>query len=269
MAMDDRARDLDLLTELLADHARAEAADGEAAAGDLEPEEMLAFLEGRLEPAAAARLERRLVADPEAARSLLDLADFAAAEASAGDTPREIATHAGWRDFQERLGKPAAPARRTPPFLIALAAGLFVAVVALAGWVWTLSGAGPAGLAGPAGPAVLGNLASLELGAGLRSDDLATAAVAPGAPVRLVVAPLERCPEYTAEIRREGSGGAAWSHTESGLVRDRLGLVTLLLSAGPGNYELTLTGCEPPRALESHRFRIVPPGATGAEGDGG
>lgn len=248
-------RGSEILTELLAEHARK---DAEAEGADLgsapEPEELLDLLEDRLPPEDAERLERWLIADPEAARSFFDLADFAEAEAAAGAGPPEVATHAGWRDFQSRLEEETpGSSRRTPPWLMAVAAGLLAAVVGLSAWVWTLR---------DAEPPMVAQLTSLELAADVRGDE-AVVPLAPGEPLRLVLAPAERCPAYMAQIRWTGPSGASRSHALEGLVRDDLGRVTLLVSAEPGAYELELSGCEPPRQLERHRFRVVP------ESDGG
>lgn len=244
-----RREDADL-AELLAEHARREAgADQPGPPPTPEPEELLAMIEDRLPPDAAQRLERRLIADPDAARDLLDLADFAAAEAAAGTAPPEVATHAGWRDFQRRLAAGAARRRRPPPWLGVAAAALFIAVIALAGWVWRLRTAEPA-------PQVVANLATLELATATRGDDPVVALPA-GAPLRLVLAPEERCPEYRAEIARDGGSGDPWSGSIEGLRRDPLGRVTLLLPGGWGSYALVLSGCDPPQELERHRFRIV------------
>lgn len=252
------SRDAEFLAELLAEQARE---DAEAEGADLgsapEPEELLDLLEDRLPPEDAERLERRVIADPEAARAFLDLADFAEAEASMGaERPPEVATHAGWRDFESRLQEETpGSSRRTPPppWLLAVAAGLLAAVVGLGAWVWTLSDAEPFAVA---------HLTSLELAAETRGEE-AVISLAPGAPLRLVLAPAERCPAYRASIRWTGPSGASRSRTLEGLVRDDLGRVTLLVSGEPGAYVLELSGCEPPRELERHRFRVVP------ESDGG
>lgn len=248
--MNESRREDAALAELLAEHVRRETGDDRASRPPtLEPEELLAMIEDRLPPDAAQRLERRLIADPDAARDLLDLAEFAAAEEAAGTTPPEIATHAGWRDFERRLAAGAARRRRPPPWLGVVAAALFIAVIALAAWVWRLRSAEPV-------PEVVANLASLELVAATRGEDPVVALPA-GAPLRLVLAPEERCPEYRAEIRRSGAAAAGWSRGVEGLRRDALGRITLLLPGEPGSYSLDLSGCDPPRELERHRFRIV------------
>lgn len=252
-------RDDEILAELSADHARREAeAEGTAAAP--EPEELLDLLHDRLPPAEARRLERRLLADPEAVRSLLDLADFAEAEAAADaraageGTPRDVATHAGWRDFERRLSTERGAPRRSPSpprWLVAVAAGLFVATLGLGGWVWKLSTPEPTGIA---------SLPTLQLVA-VRSGEEPTVPLPPGAPLRLALAPSERCPSYRATVRRADG----WERSVD-LAPAASGALSLLLEqAPPGSYTVQLTGCDPPREIETHRFRVV----SGEGGDAG
>jgi len=84
------------------------------------PEELLAYRDGRLDPAARERLEAQIAVYPDAARALADLAAFPDIEPGPGVpeiSDEEI--DAGWETFRQRLEKlprPApAPARpRTP-----------------------------------------------------------------------------------------------------------------------------------------------------------
>ena len=77
--------------------------------------------------------------------------------------------------------------------------------------------------------------------------------------------PVEDCPRYQAEL--EQPGRKRWNG--QGLKKDTSGNLTLeLLRPEPGSYRLRLSGCEPRRELEEHRFRVVrpdpaPPGADG------
>jgi len=214
-----------------------------------EPEELLDYLEGRLPPEDEERLARRLVADPEAARALLDLADLEAAGATAGERPADLAARAGWRDFQARLPDAAPRPRRPrpPAWLSAVAAALLVATVGLGSWVVQLRGK----LDRP-----VANLQSLELPSGSRAGTERTVELAPGEPLRLVLDPVERCPGYAAEMEGPRSGDR---QTIEDLERSEGGQVTVLLRrVEPGSYRLLLTGCEPRRELEEHRFRIAP-----------
>jgi hypothetical protein len=237
------------LIAALAEEARSGAA---AEPGPVpEPEELLDYLEGRLAPADEQRLARRLAADPATARALLDLAELAAAgeaAAAASDRPAELAVRAGWRDFRSRLPDAAPRPRRPPVWLSAIAASLLVATLSLGSWVWRLQG----DLDRP-----VANLRSLELASASRASDGPAVELPLGAPLRLVLAPAARCPGYTAELEGPRPGDR---QSIEGLERSEGGQVSVLLRrVGPGSYRLLLAGCEPPRELEEHRFRITRP----------
>jgi len=232
--------DRDALIAALAEQARSDA----PGMPELEPEELLDYLAGRLAPEDEQRIARRLAADPAAARALLDLAELEAAGAAAGERPAELATRAGWRDFQARLSDHTPPPRLFPVWISAIAASLLLATLGL----WWLRGE----LHRP-----IANLASLELPSGSRAAREPVLAIPPGAPLRLVLAPAERCRTYTAEV--EGLRSRERQPIE-GLKRDELGRLTMLLRLEPGSYGLRLSGCEPRRVLEEHRFRITAEG---------
>src|SRR5215216_3938761 len=111
--------DRDALIAALAEQAQSDAPDAPGMP-EPEPEELLDYLAGRLAPEDEQRIARRLVADPAAARSLLDLAEIQAAGATAGERPAELAVLASWRDIRDRL--PGAWLRRSPAWLPAIAA---------------------------------------------------------------------------------------------------------------------------------------------------
>lgn len=246
--------DSEALTAALAEEARERAGD----APEPTEEELLDYLAGRLPPAAEKALQRQLVARPELAEKLLDLEAFAAAGETAGDRPSDLAAHAGWRDFEARRAAAGAPSRRPPPWLSALAASLLVATLGLSFWVWRLEREQGRPIA---------NLESLELAAGSRAGAEPAVELEPGAPLQLVLEPGERCPAYQAVISGPPPG-ESW--TVRDLIRDERGLLSILLPVGaPGTYRLDLYGCEPRRELVSHRFQVVPPSRSGAEGDGG
>jgi hypothetical protein len=232
--------DRDALIAALAEQARSDAPERPTP----EPEELLDYLAGRLQPEDEQRIARQLVADPDAARALLDLADLEAAGATAGERPVELAARAGWRDLQAQLPDAVPRPRRPPAWLPAIAASLLVTTAGLGSWVWRLQGV----LDHP-----IANLVSLELPSGSRAAREQVAVVPPGEPLRLVLAPAARCPSYAVAV--EGPGEER--QTIEGLERDKGGLVTLLLPVEPGLYELRLTGCAPRRTLEEHRFRIT------------
>lgn len=78
------------------------------------PEELLAWRDDRLEPAARQRVEAKIAVHPDAARALADLAAFPDVVAAPG-TPEldDEEIGARWLAFRERL--PAAPARDLTP----------------------------------------------------------------------------------------------------------------------------------------------------------
>ncbi|HEX4956251.1 MAG TPA: hypothetical protein VF017_22910 [Thermoanaerobaculia bacterium] len=237
--------DRDALIEALAENARSRG--GEEVLP--EPEEILDFLEDRLPPARRAELERLFVASPEAAAMLVDLAELHGAEPPAADAPADFAVRAGWRKLEGRLTEPAAAPRRLPPRWLGLAASALILTNAGLGlWVWRLKQAESRPVA---------NLASLELGSGLRAGTDPTLELALGSPLRLVVKPPEPCPVYQAEVRGPGDQGR---QTVAGLEQDGFGNLVLLLRLEAGDYVLRLSGCEPRRELESYRFTIAPLG---------
>lgn len=227
-----------------------EARNGAPAGPEPEPEELLDYLQGRLAPEDEQRIARRLAADPAAAQAFLDLAELEEAGAAASrDRSDELAVRAGWRDLQRRLPDAAPRSHRRPPaWLLTIAASLLVATVGLSSWVWRLQGE----LGQP-----VANLQSLELASGSRAGNDPVVELPTGAPLRLVLAPAERCPGYSAGLEGPRPGAR---QTIEGLQRSEGGQVTVLLRrVEPGSYRLFLTGCEPLRELEEHRFRIIRP----------
>ncbi|HKH47216.1 MAG TPA: hypothetical protein VKM72_21380 [Thermoanaerobaculia bacterium] len=233
--------DPEALIAALAEQARSDA----SGTPEPEPEELLDYLAGRLAPEDEERIARRLAADPAAARALLDLAELDAAGAEAGVRPTEIAAVASWRDLRDRLPDAAPQPRRLPPVLSAIAASLLLATLGLGSWGWRLEKK----LHSP-----VANLPSLELPSGGRAGGERIVVLAPGAPLRLVLSPAERCPSYTAEVEGPRSRDR---QTIEGLERDELGRLTVLLRLEPGSYGLRLLGCEPRQVLEEHGFRVT------------
>jgi hypothetical protein len=230
--------DRDALTAALAEEARRAAPESP----DPEPEELLDYLDGRLGPEDEERLGRRLAASPEAARALLDLAELEEATRQAGTGPADLAARAGWRDLQSRLPEAAPRSRHPPAWLSAIAAALLIATLGLSAWVWRLQGA----LSQP-----VANVPSLELISEGRAVEEPSAVLPPGARLLLILGPSDLCPLYTAEV-----SGPRGRRVIDGLQRDKAGRLTFLLPVEPGGYDLHLTGCEPRRELEEHRFRI-------------
>jgi hypothetical protein len=233
--------DREALIAALAEEARRAAPESP----DPEPEELLDYLDGRLASEDEERLGRRLAASPEAARALLDLAELEEATRQAGTGPADLAARAGWRDLQSRLPESAPRSRHPPAWLSAIAAALLIATLGLSAWVWRLQGA----LRQP-----VANVPSLEL----ISDGRGTEPVVhltPGQQLLLELAPADLCPRYRAEV-----SGPEGRRVIDGSQRDKAGRLTFLLPVEQGSYTLRLTGCEPRRELEEHRFRITADG---------
>lgn len=243
--------DREALIAALAEEARS------VAAGEPEPtpEVLLDYLAGRLPPEEEQRVARQLAAHPAAARTLLDLAEIEAAGAAAGERPTDLAAVAGWRDFQDNwMPHPRPLPHRLAALWPAIAASLLVAVMGFGTWAWRLQGL----LQRP-----IVNLATLELSSADRAAGEPVLELPSGAPLRLVLAPEERCPGYTAELAGPRSGDR---RPVEGLKRNERGQLTLLWRLEPGPYRLRLFGCEPRRELEEHRFRITAAGSGGPEG---
>ena len=223
--------DREALIAALTEEARA----GAGNAGQPEPEELLDFLAGRLDPEEEERISRWVAASPEASRALLDLADFEAA----GEQPREVGTAAAWRDFERRLPGPPRPRRLWTLLPSIAAAALLVCTLGLYRHFQEE-------LRRP-----LPNPLTAEL-ATVRAAE-PSFALSPGQPLRPLLHPAPICPVYKVEIDEpEGR------KTVEGLTRDSLGNVSLVLPRpAPGTYTLRLYGCVPERKIEEQRFRVV------------
>jgi hypothetical protein len=231
--------DREALIAALAETARAGAGD----AGQPEPEELLDFLNGRLDPEEEARVSRRLVASPEASRALLDLADLEAAGAAAGERPRELGTAAAWRDLERRLPGAAPRPRRLWTLLPAIAAALLVSTLGLSTWVWRLQSE----LNRP-----LPDSVTVDLAARRAAEE--SYVLAPDQQLRPVFRPASLCPVYKIEIEEPGGGRMVKE-----LVRDpnKVTVALILQRPEPGMYTLRLHGCEPGHEMEEHRFRVT------------
>jgi hypothetical protein len=239
--------DREALVALLAEQAGS---DVSPAAPEPEPEELLDYLAGRLSPEEAQRIERLLVASPEAARALLDLAELEAAGTAAEERAAELATFAGWRDLQSRLPSARSSPRRLPSWLSTIAASLLLVTVGGLGWKVRSQGEE---LARPVANSESFNLAVT------RADREPSKEPLPGAPLRLMIATDRRCAVFTARLERTESGDV---QTIKGLKRDKGGWLTPLWPRGlkPGFYNLRILGlgCEPGQDGPDERsFRIT------------
>ena len=104
--------------------------------GPPSPEELLAYRDGRLDPAERQRMEERIAVHPEAARALADLAAFPNVEAAPG-TPELSDEEIGdrWQAFREKLPELPKPApvvamrdRRRSFFTLKLAAAILMSL---------------------------------------------------------------------------------------------------------------------------------------------
>ena len=211
-----------------------------------EPEQLLDFLAGGLDPEEEERLSRLFAASPEASRALLDVADFEAAGAAAGQGPSDLAARAGWRDLEKRLPDARPWFRRLPPLLSTIAAALLVSTVGLGFWGLRLQEKRNHPVA---------NLRSLTLTV-TRAGTEPAAVPAPGDPVRLVMVPtVRRCPTYEAVLEGPQPGDR---RTIRGLTPDERELLSSLLYLDPGSYGLRLYGCEPRQEAGNYTFRVTP-----------
>jgi hypothetical protein len=270
--------DAELLRAVLAEAAAAEAGAGAAGerreddvatagAAAAEADELVAYLRGHLSADDEARVERRLVADPAAARAVLDLAELEAAAAERADRdpepaapPADLGTAAAWRDLRRRLHR-FSFGNAVNPLLLTLAAASLLVSVGLGVRLHRVEERLAAG-ATASRPAV--NLATLDLTAGRRGAAEPAVAVAPGQPLWLGVTPQRRCPVYRVEV--EGGGE---TRPLDGLRRDERGSLNALLYLPAGRYTLRVFGCQPEERLEEQDFRIETAPSESAPDGGG
>ncbi|MFP5287044.1 MAG: hypothetical protein ACLGI9_14985, partial [Thermoanaerobaculia bacterium] len=82
------------------------AAKREELGGPPTPEELLAYRDGRLDPAARQSVEARLALHPDAARALADLAAFPEVEPAPGTAElSDEEVEARWMALREKLGE--------------------------------------------------------------------------------------------------------------------------------------------------------------------
>lgn len=253
---DDEAALAEALAARLRRDAAAAPGTGAGAGEPPDAEELLAYLDGSLEPAHEARLARRLVDDPQAARALLDLADLDRAASGAAPAVPDLETRRAWRELRSRLPAAGATGDRSAAgagqrWWAATAAALLLVSLGLGSWVWELRQAQQQPVA---------NLRTLELAATRQGGGAADVELAPGAPLLVVLEPVASCAAYRLTLDGPGAGAP---RVLPDLRRDDRGLLTLLLTGEPGRYVLRLSGCDPPRPLQEHAFRIVPEPAGG------
>lgn len=231
------------------------------------PEELLAYRDGRLDPAERERLEARIAVYPDAARTLADLAAFPDIEPAPGVpdiTPEEVA--ARWQSFRQRLAElpapqPAAPEEKReapvvplrpeprptpgiPPWWLAAAASAALAAGLGSGYLAGRASRDP--LPVSAINVAIAELRPLEEG-GIRAEPSAVdlPETAEGLVLILGLDDTDRFAEYEAEILDE-QGTQVWSR--DGLQPTPLGTFHLSFPRtllGPGQYRINLFGLDP------------------------
>ena len=254
----------------------AERGDGGSAA-HLAPEELAAYRDGALDPAATDRVQDHLATCRECVATLLELQRFAE-DLIDGASPVEV--EAVWRGVEARAARePAAvvpfdrgdrrdhrdrPARGAAApravWLRALAASLLVATAGLSLWVVRLRGAVDE-LSRPQLNAPVEDL----LSSGPRGEGDAGALVELGPDTHLftlVLNPAEpgNFAGYRLDVERAG-GGAVWSG--EGLVPNAYGSFSVTLPrrlVGPGDYQVRLVGISDGgerRTIGEYPLRVV------------
>ncbi len=216
---------------------------------EIEPSdgELLDYLSEEIAAHHEKRIQDHLVRHPETAQRLLDLEALVEATHDPATPPADLAadlaTAAGWKDFRQRLDAGPTPVPHTGTWLRIAASLLLVSTLALALQVRRLQRS----------PTVAEtNFPTLELASSQRSaEGLPTVDTAPGQRCRLVLHPTEDCPTYRADLR--GPGDPILLEE---LRRDSLGRLDIFLPLPPGDYTLTLSGCDPLRNLENLPFRV-------------
>jgi anti-sigma factor RsiW len=228
------------------------------------PDELLAYRDGRLDPAERQRLETRIAVFPDASRALADLATFPAVEPAPG-TPElsEEEIGARWQAFRERLPE-RAPAPSLPwplsprgregekteekerggGFSLKLAAAV-LAALAIGGAAGYFSGRASREVPGSAINVNIAELSPVEEG-GSRSAP-ATLEVPEGSEelVLVLATPVQKdFSEYEAEIL-DAKGARLWSRP--GLRPTAMGTFQVSFRRGalrPGKLSVRLFGRE-------------------------
>jgi hypothetical protein len=221
--------------------------------GTPSPEELLAYRDGRLDPAERQRLEARIAVHPEAARTLVDLAAFPDVEPAPG-TPELSDEEIGarWQAFRQRLPELPEPApaieigarrgQHRSPFTLSLAAAVLVGL-AIGGIAGFLGGRGSRDLPGSAINVEIAELPPEEEG-GARSAPK-TLEVPQGAEELVLVLGTrvqKDFPAYEAEVV-DSRGARVWAR--QGLRPTAMGSFRVSFRQGdlkPGTFRVRLFG---------------------------
>lgn len=231
------------------------------------PEELLAYRDGELDPAARQSIEARIAVHPDAARTLADLAAFPDMEPAPGTRePSEEDVAASWQALRQRLGQPAAveaprvtsPRIRTfSPLRLAAAASILLAVGWVAGFL-----TGRAAQVPRPDSAVNVAIAELEpVEEGARSSPAKVELAARSEELVLVLGLADEgdFPDYEAEIL-DAAGARRWAR--QGLRPTPLGTFHLAFRRGalpPGTVGVHLYGRRGERRtlLATYSLRLI------------
>lgn len=206
------------------------------------PEDLVAYRQGRLEPAEAENLQDHLVLCPECADHLAELESFVEAGSQGPPQARSLPETSAWRALQSRLRAPGRPA------LQALAASLLVAALGLGFWAFHQHGAAVElreQLARLSQPQPAATLVDLYPASGVRGVDGGPSPVDLGAADHLtVILHVPESPDAPAyEVDIVGSRGRTlWSGRVS---MDAHGTLTLGIPRSfldAGEYRIVLYG---------------------------
>lgn len=213
------------------------------------PEELLAWRDGLLDPAARERMEARIAVHPDAARALADLAAFPDLEPDP-DGPELPDEEAGWLAFRARLADvsiPVPPPVRAPrpvPGWLAAAAVLALAAVGAGGF---LAGRASRPLPGPGRNVVIAEVAPAgDPGEAVRASAPPVEIPEESDELLLILAlpATETSARFTAEILDPNSA-RLWSG--SGLTPTPEGTIRLSFrreAIPPGTYRIDLFGMD-------------------------
>ena len=230
------------------------------------PDELIAYAEGTLPESERGRIEAFTTADPQVARTLIDLESFPEVEpAAAGEELSEDELAAGWEDLRDGLreagvlpGEPAAVGPPAPPpgrrgAALGSRAGQLAAVLAVTtvGLGLYVAGLHLSGRVGGPGPPRLNPVVKslLPVGAGgeRSSGEVEAVALPPTSDSLVLILSVLEAPA-TPGIRLEvydASGRRVWQ--TGGLVRNPDGTFSVDLPRGllaPGRYRLELVGTD-------------------------
>ncbi len=234
------------------------------------PDELIAYMDGRLSPDEEDRLRERLALDPEATRALLDLEDPSRLDRDAGSdafVPSWEATRTRLEDEPDptpaalpRIVPPVIPAGVHPAYRWALAACLPL-LIGLSFWVYHPVSP-PSPQAGPRANVLHTELLPVDDSPTRDPDSYPAVKLAPETSHLLVIMALgdrHVYPDYQVEIV-DAEGASRWR--QDGFRPSPMGTFNLELPRDflpPGRYTLRLSGLgsEGSQNLATYSLRLV------------